>query len=402
MLDWLDLEILEKSSMWMISVAVLLTVLFFYVRKVFLLSDKEPEIPQGELEDSKEDVEEEPLDEEPLDEEPLELSSSAAPGDSKENYVEQRPVSSVNLKEALSNTRSNLFGRIKNVFSSSSGNSDEDLEALEEVLYTSDLGASTVQKLMEGMTEKLNSQEQKDFEKVRLALKHEMLEIFAHMSVEEGLEEPRLFAPIEAEKKPLVWMIVGVNGAGKTTTIGKLSHKASSQGQKVMVVAGDTFRAAAGDQLQVWAERAQVDIFSPDGVSDPSAVVYDGYQKAKAQGYDLVIVDTAGRLHTQDNLMEELKKMKRVLQKLNPEAPHEVLIVLDSNSGQNALMQAEKFNEALGLTGAILTKLDGSAKGGVAVGLASQYKLPIKVIGVGEGVADLRPFNSIEFVDSIL
>jgi fused signal recognition particle receptor len=197
-------------------------------------------------------------------------------------------------------------------------------------------------------------------------------------------------------------MIVGVNGAGKTTTIGKLARRIAQSGRKVLVAAGDTFRAAAGDQLKVWTERAQVEIFSPDNVTDPSAVAYQAIERGKTEGVDVVIIDTAGRLHTQKNLMEELKKMQRVMTKLIPDAPHETLLVLDANSGQNALIQAREFNQALGVTGVVLTKLDGTAKGGVAVGLACELGLPIKLIGVGEGIEDLRRFSPQEFVDSIL
>jgi fused signal recognition particle receptor len=196
-------------------------------------------------------------------------------------------------------------------------------------------------------------------------------------------------------------MIVGVNGAGKTTSIGKLSSQMALQGKRVLVAAGDTFRAAAGGQLKAWTERAQVEIFSPEGVTDPSAVAFAAVTKGLKDNYDIVIIDTAGRLHTQANLMEELKKMKRVMGKVIPEAPHEVIIVLDANSGQNALMQAREYNNALSLTGAILTKMDGTAKGGVAVGLANELQIPIKFIGVGERIQDLRSFSSQEFVESI-
>jgi fused signal recognition particle receptor len=198
-----------------------------------------------------------------------------------------------------------------------------------------------------------------------------------------------------------VIMVVGVNGAGKTTSIGKISAQWAQSGKKVLVAAGDTFRAAAGQQLKVWTERAAVEIFAPEGITDPSAVAFDAVSKAKARGYDFVIIDTAGRLHTQANLMEELKKVKRVIAKVIPEAPHEVLVVLDANSGQNALIQAREFHQALGLTGAILTKMDGTAKGGVAVGLAHELQLPIKLVGIGEKIQDLRPFSAHEFVDSI-
>jgi fused signal recognition particle receptor len=299
------------------------------------------------------------------------------------------PEKEVDLKQALSKTEENIFGRIKSLFKSDGAASH--LEEIEEVLYTSDLGPQTVQKLM-GALEDLNRKEKADLDKVRDVLKQEMEQVFSKVPnntlkmVHEG---------------PTVLMIVGVNGAGKTTSIGKLSAQFAQQGKRVLVAAGDTFRAAAGGQLKVWTERAQVEIFSPEGVTDPSAVAFDAVSKAKSQNYDIVIIDTAGRLHTQANLMEELKKMKRVMTKVIPDAPHEVIIVLDANSGQNALIQAKEYNNALALTGAILTKMDGTAKGGVAVGLANELQIPIKFIGVGERIQDLRTFSSHEFVESI-
>ena len=303
------------------------------------------------------------------------------------------------LHEVLKNTRRELFGRIKTVLKSHD-NLNDDLGPIEEVLYTSDLGPQTVQRLLSAMNDKLKDTERNDPSKVREALRTEMLEIFS--GLETVLGPNQLLNICKRYSSPCVFMIVGVNGAGKTTTIGKMANYFALNGLKTMVVAGDTFRAAAGEQLSVWSQRAKVEIFHPQGVTDPSAVAFDGLTVAKSKGFEVVIVDTAGRLHTQVNLMEELKKMKRVMQKVIPEAPQEVFIVLDANSGQNALVQAQTFHEALNLTGAILTKLDGTAKGGVAVGLACELKVPIQLIGVGEGVEDLRPFNSKEFVDSIL
>jgi fused signal recognition particle receptor len=295
----------------------------------------------------------------------------------------------VDLKKALRATEENIFGRIKSLFKANEPLAH--LEEIEEVLYTSDLGPQTVQRLM-GALEELNKKDKADFDKVREALKGQMEDVFSNLP-----SSTLQFA----KEGPTVLMIVGVNGAGKTTSIGKLSSQFASQGKKVLVAAGDTFRAAAGGQLKVWTDRAQVEIFSPDGVSDPSAVAFDAVAKAKGQNYDIVIIDTAGRLHTQENLMEELKKMKRVMTKVIPEAPHEVIIVLDANSGQNALIQAKEYNKALQLTGAILTKMDGTAKGGVAVGLANELQIPIKFIGVGERIQDLRSFSPHEFVESI-
>lgn len=304
----------------------------------------------------------------------------------------------IDLKEALKKTEENLFGRIRNLFKADGNN--KHLDEIEEILYTSDLGPTTVQRLMGALQEKLSKKERADYETVRDALKEEIKNIFAgsHSAVpDQGIMSKIHFA----EVGPTVLMIVGVNGAGKTTSIGKISAQFASQGKKVLVAAGDTFRAAAGGQLKVWTDRAQVEIFSPEGVTDPSAVAFDAVTKGKAQGYDIVIIDTAGRLHTQANLMEEIKKMKRVMSKVIPEAPHETLIVLDANSGQNALMQAKEFHGALTLTGAILTKMDGTAKGGVAVGLAQELQIPIKLIGVGERIQDLRTFSSEEFVNSL-
>jgi len=313
--------------------------------------------------------------------------------------VEETPHAS--LKTALFNTQKNIFGRIQELFGKGDGETATHLEEIEEILYTSDMGPQTVQRLMGSLDESLSHKEKSDYGLVKSVLKQEILDIFSTL--------PPLQNDVEvlpglrrAAEGPTVLMVVGVNGAGKTTSIGKLAARLAEQGLKVLVAAGDTFRAAAGGQLKIWTDRAQVDIFSPTGVSDPSAVAFDAVAKAKSQTYDVVIVDTAGRLHTQGNLMEELKKMKRVMTKVVPEAPHETLIVLDANSGQNALIQAREFHQALSLTGVVLTKMDGTAKGGVALGLTHELKLPIKWIGVGEKMGDLRPFSYQEFVESLI
>lgn len=298
----------------------------------------------------------------------------------------------VSLEDALKNTQKNFWGRIGDRLSGKTF-SASDLEEIEEVLYTSDLGPKTVQKLFSSIENKMASLQ--GAESLRTVLREEILGIFT--SVAGGRIDFNT-----SPSGPTVWMVVGVNGAGKTTTIGKLAAKASEQGQKVLIAAGDTFRAAADAQLKVWSERANVDIFSPENVKDPSAIAYDACNKGRAGNYDLVIVDTAGRLHTQKNLMEELKKIKRVMTKVEPTAPHEVILVLDANSGQNALTQAQEFHDALGVTGVIITKMDGSAKGGVAVGVACDVGLPVKMIGVGEGVEDLRHFSPNDFVNSII
>lgn len=295
------------------------------------------------------------------------------------------------LKEALHNTEENIWGRIRGLFKAKPDQNH--LSEIEEVLFTSDIGVQTVQKLMSSLEDRLSHAQRSDLQVVFETLRTDVSEIFSKLNAVSQLNF--------ASSSPTVLLVVGVNGAGKTTSIGKLAAQFAKEGKKVLVAAGDTFRAAAGAQLKVWTERAQVEIFSPEKVTDPSAVAYEAVSKGKSQGYDIVIVDTAGRLHTQANLMEELKKMKRVIAKVIETAPHETLIVLDANNGQNALNQAKEFNAALGLTGAILTKMDGTAKGGVAIGVASELNIPIKFIGVGEKVDDLRPFSAKEYVDSI-
>lgn len=310
------------------------------------------------------------------------------------------------LNHALEKTRSHFWGRVKSLFQGQK----LDLSDLEEILYTSDLGPKTVERLLS----QIEPATAMGLDAVKAELRKEFEAIFAEAhSVEPG---GQTLTHLKLDAQPVVWMVVGVNGAGKTTSIGKIAAQLASQGKKVIVAAGDTFRAAAGAQLRVWTERAEklaaagelseglgaVEIFHPEGVQDPSAVAFDAVAKAKARQFDVVIIDTAGRLHTQAHLMDELKKVKRVLAKVIPEAPHETLIVLDANNGQNALHQAREFNQAIGLTGVILTKMDGTAKGGVAVGLSHELKLPIRLIGVGEKVQDLRAFSSREFISSIL
>lgn len=299
------------------------------------------------------------------------------------------------LHEALSKTREGFWGRMKSRFSGGSVISPSEIEDLEEILYTSDMGPRAVDQLVTALGRKLKESPGSNLDFLQNSLKSELEDIFQPF---EGDSKALQFQP---NNEPTVWMVVGVNGAGKTTTIGKLASQQVALGKRVLIAAGDTFRAAADAQLKVWAHRAEVEIFSPDNVKDPSAVAFDALKKGQSKNFDIVIIDTAGRLHTQKNLMEELKKMKRVMGKALPGSPHEVLLVLDANSGQNALMQTEQFHKALGLTGVILTKMDGSAKGGVAVGIAFEHQLPIKMIGVGEKIEDLRPFNPKDFVSAI-
>ncbi len=302
-----------------------------------------------------------------------------------------------NLNSALRSTRDSFWGKIQSSFKANGQIDGDQLEIIEEILYTSDLGPTTVARLLDSVELQLSRHEKRSIDAVKNGLRTEVSNILNAVP-KMGVTPFENFA---ARVKPQVWMIVGVNGAGKTTTIGKIAHLAASQGAKVLVAAGDTFRAAAQAQLKVWSERAQVEIFSPEGVKDPGAVAFDAVQMAKARGYDLVLIDTAGRLHTQDNLMEELKKVKRVIQKLDPEAPHETLIVLDANSGQNALIQAQKFHEMLKLSGAIFSKMDGTAKGGVVLGLASQLQIPTVFLGVGESMDALQGFDPSEYAEAL-
>jgi fused signal recognition particle receptor len=306
-----------------------------------------------------------------------------------------KPQAPPTVNSALKTTRESFWGKIQRSLQGEI--QGPQLETLEEILYTSDLGPGTVTRLLDSVETQLSRAEKKSLDTIKSSLKSEVQTILD--GVPKMGQSPLI--SLNDKQKPQVWMVVGVNGAGKTTTIGKLAFQAARQGQKVLVAAGDTFRAAAQSQLKVWTERAQVEIFAPENVTDPGAVAFDAVQMAKARGYDLVIIDTAGRLHTQDNLMEELKKVKRVIQKLDPEAPHETLIVLDANSGQNALIQAQKFHEALKLSGAVFTKMDGTAKGGVVLGLASQLQIPTVFLGIGESVEALTGFNPKEYAEAL-
>lgn len=321
------------------------------------------------------------------------------------------PEVETNLKTALKKTEENFFGRLRKAFSNS--DKKQVVEEVEEILYTSDLGPTTVQKLMTAIDSELNSKQASDLHQVKEALRHEMLEILKPIQSTINTQSTLIELIEKASSGPTVLMIVGVNGAGKTTSIGKMAAQLASKNFKVLVAAGDTFRAAAGGQLKTWTDRAQnasqstsneglVDIYWPEHTTDPSAVAFEALTRAKAQNFDFVLLDTAGRLHTQNHLMEELKKVKRVMSKVIPEAPHATWIVLDANSGQNALMQAKEFNQALTLTGVILTKMDGTAKGGVALGVVDQIQIPIKLIGIGEKINDLKAFHYIEYVQSIL
>jgi len=263
---------------------------------------------------------------------------------------------------------------------------------LEEILFTSDIGVATTQELIDSVQEKVARKELKDPEKLKTALKDHMLSFLDVGEVEH---------PSPGPGEPLVIMVIGVNGVGKTTTIGKAANRFRSEGKEVLLVAADTFRAAAVEQLTIWGERVGATVIKQDTGSDPSAVAFDALTAAVARKVDVVLIDTAGRLHTKINLMEELQKIHRVIGSKLPGAPHEVWLILDSTTGQNAIAQAKTFNERFGVSSIILTKLDGTAKGGIVVGISRELGIPIKFIGIGEKMDDLRPFNAGDFVQAI-
>ncbi|HGP4586391.1 TPA: signal recognition particle-docking protein FtsY [Neisseria meningitidis] len=295
------------------------------------------------------------------------------------------------LKQGLTKSRDKMAKSLAGVFGG--GQIDEDLyEELETVLITSDMGMEATEYLMKDVRDRVSLKGLKDGNELRGALKEALYDLI------KPLEKPLV---LPETKEPFVIMLAGINGAGKTTSIGKLAKYFQAQGKSVLLAAGDTFRAAAREQLQAWGERNNVTVISQT-TGDSAAVCFDAVQAAKARGIDIVLADTAGRLPTQLHLMEEIKKVKRVLQKAMPDAPHEIIVVLDANIGQNVVNQVKAFDDALGLTGLIVTKLDGTAKGGILAALASDRPVPVRYIGVGEGIDDLRPFDARAFVDALL
>lgn len=295
------------------------------------------------------------------------------------------------LKQGLTKSRDKMAKSLAGVFGG--GQIDEDLyEELETVLITSDMGMEATEYLMKDVRDRVSLKGLKDGNELRGALKEALYDLI------KPLEKPLV---LPETKEPFVIMLAGINGAGKTTSIGKLAKYFQAQGKSVLLAAGDTFRAAAREQLQAWGERNNVTVISQT-TGDSAAVCFDAVQAAKVRGIDIVLADTAGRLPTQLHLMEEIKKVKRVLQKAMPDAPHEIIVVLDANIGQNAVNQVKAFDDALGLTGLIVTKLDGTAKGGILAALASDRPVPVRYIGVGEGIDDLRPFDARAFVDALL
>ena len=297
------------------------------------------------------------------------------------------------LRQRLSKTRQNLSGGLADLLLGKKQIDDELLEQLEDQLLMADVGMPATRKITSHLTESLQRKQLKDSESLIGALKRTMSEILAPCAIPLN---------VNSANKPFVILMVGVNGAGKTTTVGKLAQQYKNQGLKVMLAAGDTFRAAAVEQLQSWGDRLDIPVIKQGQGADSASVIYDALQSAQARGIDVLIADTAGRLHTQTGLMDELEKIKRVMGKLDPDAPQETLLVLDSGTGQNALAQATNFRDTVGISGIILTKLDGTAKGGMIFSVAEQLQTPIRYIGVGESVDDLRPFDNEEFVDALL
>ena len=292
------------------------------------------------------------------------------------------------LKSGLAKTRKSLVERVETVLLNRK--IDETvLDEIEEILISSDVGAEAAGHIIVMLKDKVRAGVIKDVSNVKTALQEEMSTM---------LGNPQ---PLEISAKPHVILMIGVNGVGKTTTIGKLSSRFRSEGRSVLLAAGDTFRAAAVEQLDIWAQRTGASIIKHQSGSDPAAVAFDAVEAAKSRGSDVVIIDTAGRLHTKSQLMDELKKIDRVIKKAMPNAPHEKLLVIDATTGQNALRQAEIFNEAVGLTGIVLTKLDGTAKGGIIFAIQKEVKIPVKLIGIGEGVEDLRDFCPRDFVSAL-
>ncbi len=296
------------------------------------------------------------------------------------------------LYNGLSKTRKQILGNINSLFTGKVTIDDELWEDLESHLLLADIGIDVTKEILDELTKEIKNKDANNIEALKTALRSKLLSIL------QPCEAPLNITP----HVPYVLLMVGVNGAGKTTTIGKLTNQFKAQGYSVILAAGDTFRAAAVEQLQAWGERNHVPVIAQKTGADSASVIFDAYQSAKAKNIDILIADTAGRLHTQSNLMQELAKIKRVINKQNDSAPHEIMLVLDASMGQNALEQAKQFQNMVNVSGITLTKLDGTAKGGIIFAIAKKLKLPIRYIGVGEGIDDLQPFNAKDFVNALI
>ncbi|WP_300668570.1 signal recognition particle-docking protein FtsY [Desulfoluna sp.] len=376
----------QESIWWMIPATAVILVLFLFVVSAALKAPKAPAKVTAKI----------PAQEKPrMAEKPAAdavATKEAPPAAPRPAAIEPTPAETgvfKSLKSGLSKTRDALSNGVDALFKGGRTLDDELLEELEELLITSDVGVRTTMEIIESLSEKAagisNSAE------LKAELKTLLLERIS-------FDTP----PETTLNKPHVIMVVGVNGVGKTTTIGKMATQFVREGKKVIIVAGDTFRAAASEQLTIWAERSGAEIVRHKDNSDPAAVAFDGVQAAVARDVDIVIIDTAGRMHTKKNLMEELKKIRRSVSKTIPDAPHETLMVVDATTGQNALTQAQLFHETVGIDAVALTKLDGTAKGGIVIGITSTLGVPLKYIGIGEQADDLRPFNAEEFADALL
>ncbi|MCV6615582.1 MAG: signal recognition particle-docking protein FtsY [Cellvibrionaceae bacterium] len=315
-----------------------------------------------------------------------------APESARQGEQEQQRGLFARMKAGLAKTGGQLSEGLGNIFMGLKEIDEDLLEELETQLLMADVGIEATEAIMESLSEQVARKELGDTEALYQALQKALAELL------QPVQQPLI---LDTSKKPFVILVVGVNGVGKTTTIGKLAKGFQKQGKQVMLAAGDTFRAAAVEQLQVWGERNQVPVVAQHTGADSASVIFDAVQSAQSRGIDILIADTAGRLHNKDNLMDELAKVKRVMAKLDDSAPHEVLLVLDAGTGQNAINQAEQFSSAAGVTGLALTKLDGTAKGGVIFALAKQLGLPVRFIGVGEGIDDLQPFDANNFVKAL-
>lgn len=327
---------------------------------------------------------------------PAAVEPPAAPAPEPEKTPEPEPEPQVSvferIRQGLGKTRASLTGGMSDLFSLSKKIDEDLLEDIETALLMADVGVTATSEIINSLTDKLERNQLKDGEALRKALRENLHGLLK--DVTKPLE-------VDASKAPYVILMVGVNGVGKTTTIGKLTKKLQNEGKSVMLAAGDTFRAAAVEQLQVWGERNNVPVVAQHTGADSASVIFDAIQSAQSRGVDVVIADTAGRLQNKDNLMNELEKVVRVMKKLDDTAPHEVMLVLDAGTGQNALSQAQVFQQAVGVSGITLTKLDGTAKGGIVFAIARQLQLPIRFIGVGEQVDDLRSFDAETFVDAL-
>lgn len=299
--------------------------------------------------------------------------------------------------KGVKKTNRSFFDRLSHAIAGRSEIDDDILDAIEEALLATDMGVETTMKIIDNLQDRVSRDKYLSMNELVDFLRDE-ISVLLDVGTSDAIADT---LPFDFSKKPLVIMVVGVNGVGKTTTIGKLAAKMQAQGKKVIVGAADTFRAAAVDQLTIWAERAGVEIVKQGMGADPASVAYDSVKAAVARGADVVLIDTAGRLHNRIDLMNELTKIRNVMKKVIPDAPHEVLLVLDGSTGQNAFMQAKEFARATDITSLAVTKLDGSAKGGVVVGIVDQFRLPIKFLGIGEGIDDLRVFDKKDFAESL-